>query len=343
MSPATISAPLIKVTAAAGSTCAPVNNAALSAATLCASEAATASVTLKDSAGAVLANRAVRFEALTIGATLAPTATAPSFSRIATVNTDAQGVATVALRADVEATSEAAFIRATDTVSNHRVDTWITVLKQAGGASVLNVVPTTGGMLGYYTNECPFVRREYSLYGGTAPYALTLPVGSTLVMANETVAAAPGGAITVANSGGRFTVENANTVACGTGSTTVVTVTDAKGASVSANYTMSAGSNTRSTTASADLAVSPPSLSLASDPLSAYCSSSTAQFTVSGGTGPYAASASLPQFSTLLSGGTALAVAFQSGAKWRFLKNQITTIYVLDTAGNVAKASLACV
>lgn len=343
VTPATISAPLIKIAAAAGSTCAPVNNPASSVATLCASEAGTASVTLKDSAGAALANRAVRFEALTIGATLASTATSTTFSRIATVNTDAQGVATVALRADVEATSEAAFLRATDTVSNHRIDSWITVLKQVNGASALNVVPTTGGMVGYYSNECPFVRREFNVYGGTAPYAVTLPAGSTLVLSNDSAAAVAGSGVTVANAGGRFTVENADSITCGTATTTDVTATDAKGATVVAKYNMSAGSNTRSATASTDLFLSPPTLSLASDPLSAYCSSSTGRFTVSGGTAPYVVSASLPQFSTVLSGGTSVAAAFQSGPKWKLLKGQTTKIFVMDAAGKVAQAALSCI
>lgn len=341
VTPATISAPLITLTPAATSVCAPVNNALTSAATLCEGETATASVTVKDSAGAPIANRSVRFEVLTIGASLAPNAATTAYSRIATVDTNAQGVATVLVRADAESTSEASFLRATDTVSTHRIDTWITVLKLSSAAPVLNLVPTTGGMVGGYANECPFVRREYTVYGGTAPYAVSVPAGSTLVMANDSGASAPGGAVTVAKAGGRFTTENADSTACATGST-VLTVTDSKGLTAVGAYTMAPGSTARPT-ATTDLAVSPPAMSLTADPLSAYCTSSSARFTVSGGTGPYLVSTSIPQIAALLSGGTSITASFVSGPKWKMLKAQSASILVLDAAGKVAVARLSCI
>lgn len=342
VTPATIPARLITVTPAAGSLCAASNNAATSAATFCGGGFGTASVALKDTAGAALANRSVRFEALTTGATFAATTTAAIFSRVYSVNTDAQGVATAVMRADAEAASEVAFIRATDTVSGHRVDTWVTVLKQSNGASALNIVPTTGGMAGYYTSECPFVRREYNVYGGTAPYAITLPANSLLTLANETAAATTGSGLTVAKSGARFTVENSDSLSC-VALSSIVTVTDALGATTTATYSVTPGSAGRSTTASADLAVSPPTLTLLSDVLSAYCSSSSARFTVSGGTAPYVASGAIPQIATTLTGGTSITASFASDAKWKLLKGQTSIIYVLDSAGKVAVANLSCV
>lgn len=340
VTPATIPSGLIKIVPAAGSVCSPANNAAISVATFCSGETGTASVTLKDSTGAVLANRAVRFEALTIGATFAATANAALFSRVVTVNTDAQGVANVFIRADAEASSEAAFIRATDTVSNHRVDTWITVLKIASGAAALNVVPTTGGMVGYFSSECPFVRREFNVYGGTAPYVVTLPAGSTLVLANESAAAPAGSGVTVAMAGGLFTAENADSTAC-LATSSIITVTDALGVASTATYTVTPGSVARTTTT--ELVVSPVSLSLTADPLSAYCTSSTARYTVSGGTAPYIASTSIPQLSAALSGGTSIAARFVSDSKWKLLKGQTARILVLDAAGKVAVASITCI
>ncbi len=342
VTPATIPAALITVTPAAGSVCAAANNVATTAATLCEGETGTASVTLKDSTGAPIANRSVRFEVLTIGASLAPNATTTAYSRIATVDTNAQGVATTLIRADVESTAEASFLRATDTVSTHRIDTWITVLKLTNAAPVLSFVPTTGGMVGYYASECPFVRREFNIYGGTAPYAVTLPAGSPLVLTNALgVAAVAGSGITVANSGARFTTENADNTACVTGST-VLTVTDALGATAQGAYTMAPGATARPT-ATTDLAVSPPALSLTADPLSAYCSSSSARFTISGGTGPYVVTTSIPQIAATLSGGTSIVASFASGAKWKMLKAQSASILVLDAAGKVAVATLSCV
>ena len=342
VTPATIPAALITVTPAAGSVCASANNAATTAATLCEGETGTASITLKDSTGAPIANRSVRFEVLTIGASLAPNATTTAYSRIATVDTNAQGVASTLVRADVESVSEASFLRATDTVSTHRVDTWITVLKLSNAAPVLSFVPTRGGMTGYYSNECPFVRREFNIYGGTAPYAVTLPAGSPLVLTNgQGVSATAGAGITVAKSGATFTTENADSTTCTTGST-VLTVTDATGATAVGAYTMAPGSVGRPA-ASTDLAASPPALSLVADPLSAYCSSASARYTISGGTAPYIVTTSIPQITATISGGTSIVASFLSGAKWKMLKAQSASILVLDAAGKVATATLSCV
>jgi hypothetical protein len=341
VTPATITSGLIQITPATGSTCAATNNPAITVATMCAGELGTASVTLRNNLGAVLPNREVRFEVLTIGATVAPTPTTAVFSRIATVNTNAQGVATVSIKADIEISSETAFLRATDVTSTHRVDTWITVLKQKDGASVLSMVPTTGGMQGHFSNECPNVRREFSIYGGKAPYAITLPAANTLVLANETAAAAPGGAITVPNSGGRFTVESAESTSCTTAST-ALTITDALGVAITGAYTVAPGTNARPA-ATTDLLVSPPTISITADPLSTYCASSSTRYTISGGTAPYAVSASIPQIVTSLSGGTTVNVSFVSDPKWKMLKGQNASILVLDSAGKVGVATLSCV
>lgn len=338
--PATIPAGLIVVTPATGSVCAPENNAGVTVATLCQGEAATASVTLKDANGVALANRAVRFEALTIGATLAEKSDATVFARLTTVNTDANGVAKVALKADVEATSEAAFLRATDMVSTHRVDTWITVLKQTDGVSALGAVPTTGGLVGYFTAECTPVVREYGIYGGKAPYSVTLPSGSTLILGAGGVEAAAGNGVTVASAGGRFTVKQVASTSCAT-SSALITITDATGATNTATFTIATGSNTRPTTVT-DLTVSPATLSLVADPVSTYCATSSAQFAVAGGTAPYLASASIPQIATTLTNGNLINASFVSDGKWKMLKGQSASLLVLDGAGKVATALLSC-
>lgn len=341
VTPATIPAGVITVTPASGSLCAGEGNPSVAVATLCSSENGTASVTLKDANGAAIANRPVRFEALTFGATFAATATTNVFSRIATVNTDANGVATVALRTDVEVTSEAAFLRATDTVSTHRVDSWINVLKHTDNLTTLSVIPTTTGFVGYYTSECPRIKRDYGVQGGKAPYAVTLAAGSTLVLGDGTTTASPGAGVTLAKAGGRFTVESAATTSCTT-SSNVITVTDSVGATATASYTIAPGSASRGT-ATTDLAIAPPSLSLAADPVSAYCTSGSARFTISGGTAPYKASASIPQIATAISADTTVDVSYVSDAKWKLLKGQSASVLVLDNAGKVVVATVTCI
>ncbi|MBL8310805.1 MAG: hypothetical protein JNL19_10320 [Burkholderiales bacterium] len=341
VTPATIPSGRIAVTPASGSVCAPENNAAVTAATLCAGELGTAAVTLRDANGAVLSNRSVRFEALTIGATLSATKDNAFYSRIATVNTDSSGVASVFLKADVEATSESAFLRATDTVSGHRVDTWIMVLKQTNGASDLAIVPTTGGQFSYYSSECPYTVREYGVNGGTAPFTISLASGSTLSLGDGVTTAAPGAAVVLPAAGARFTVTNSASTTC-TATASTVTVTDAKGATALATHNLTPGSNARPT-ATTDLTLSPPSITMVADTVATYCTSGTTRFTVSGGTAPYIATASIPQISTSIgSDGVTLTAAFTSDAKWKMLKGQTSSVLVLDAAGKVVTAILAC-
>ena len=342
VTPATIPAGKITVVGAANSVCAIENNSAITTATICQSETGTASVTLRDSTGAVLANRAVLFEALSTGAAFAEKADSAVFARLATVNTDANGVATVALRGDVEAVSEAALLRATDKVSTHRVDTWITVLKQTSGVSALSIVPASGGLIGYYTNECSEVVREYGVHGGKAPYTVTLPAGSTLAVRALTISTSSNLLqTTVDAAGGRFVVTQPATTTCPT-SSILMTVTDALGATSTASFTVASGGNTRSTAAATDLVVTPPTLSFVADASSTYCTSSSARFAVAGGTAPYVVSSSIPQIATALTYDNFIDVSFVSNAKWKMLKGQTASVLVLDSVGKVTSAVLSC-
>ena len=338
--PATITTPVITVTNAAGSVCAAENNSGITVATLCAGEIGSASIMLKDANGAVLANREVLFEVLTFGGTVAPKADSSVFARLATVTTDATGKAAVALKADVEASSEAAFLRATDVTGTHRIDTWFNVLKQTSGVSDLSVVPARAGFTAYYTNECPLVRREYGISGGKAPYAVTLPAANTLVLNDGTAAAAPGAGITVAKAGARFTVQSSEATTC-LSSTTEMTVTDALGVISKPTFIIAAGAATRPA-ATVDLTLSPPNISLAADLISTYCTTSNTRYAITGGTEPYLVSTSIPQIFATVNSANAVDVSFTSDSKWRMLKGQIATVLVLDTAGKVATATLAC-
>ena len=338
--PATITTPLITVAAAAGSVCAPENNTLVTAATLCAGEIGSASVILKDANGAVIANREVRFEVLTFGGSVAAKADSAVFARLATVTTDATGKATVALKADVEVGSEAAFLRATDVVSTHRIDSWFNVLKQTNGVSDLNLVPATGGFTAFYTNECPLVRREYGINGGKAPYAVSLPAANTLVLNDGATSAAPGAAITVAKAGARFTVQSAEAATCATAST-LLTITDALGATTTGTFNVVAGATARPA-ATTDLTLSPPNISLAADLVSTYCASSNVRYSIAGGTGPYLVSTSIPQIAATVNGTNAVNVSFASDSKWKMLKGQVATVLVLDAAGKVVTATLGC-
>lgn len=339
VTPATITG-MIRVTGAANSLCGLQNNPAVSVVTLCANESGSAAVTLKDANGAALPNREVRFEALSIGAGFASAANATAFSRVATALTDAQGVATVAVRGDLDVTTDAAFFRATDVTSGHRVDTWLTVLKQENGASALTTVSGSGGVVGYFVNECPRVRRDYHVYGGKAPYAVTMPAGSTLILSNASGSSAAGAGTTVATAGDKFSAENVASSTCTT-STTTLTVTDSLGATYQPTFTIAPGASTRPTT-STELMIVPAAVSTVTGALSTHCTSSTADFVISGGTAPYTVTAAIPQVLTTKTSATAVTASYLSDAKWKMLKGQSTSILVLDAAGKIVIATLNC-
>jgi len=339
VTPATITG-LMRVTGAANSLCGVQNNPAVSVVTICPNEVGSAAVTLKDANGVALANREVRFEALSIGAGFAASANATAFSRVASATTDAQGVATVAVRGDVDVTTEATFFRATDVTSGHRVDTWITVLKQENGGPVLTTASGSAGVVGYFVNECPRVRRDYHVYGGKAPYAVTMPAASTLILSNASGSGAVGAATTVAAAGDRFSAENVPSSTCTT-STTTLTVTDSLGATYSPTFTIAPGASTRPT-ANTDLMIAPAAVSAVTGSLSTYCTASSADFVISGGTAPYKVTAAIPQVATTMTSATTVTASYASDAKWKMLKGQSTSILVLDAAGKIVIATLNC-
>jgi hypothetical protein len=340
VTPATIIG-VMSIAQAATSLCKNENNSAITAAALCAGETATASVTLRDNNGAAISGRAVKFEAQSAGATVAPGATNTSFGREATVTTDAAGIATVAVRADSTAPTEAVFLRATDTGSGHRVDTWITTLLQASGVTTLNTIPSNAGVNGYYSSECSQSSREYSVHGGQPPYALTLPAASALTLTGSAGAAAPGAGVTVTTAGGTFSVQQPANTTCASTST-IVTVTDALGKTVQPTFVFGPGSISKPA-ASTTLEFTPPSITFSAPFFSAYCTTSKARVVIRGGTAPYAVSTSIPQVTASLVDASTVEVGYVSDPKWKILKNQSARLLVQDATGKLAAATVSCI
>ena len=145
----------------------------------------------------------------------------------------------------------------------------------------------------------------------------------------------------LANAGARFTAMSAgNTTAC-VSAATVITVTDSLGIVATANYILTAGATARPA-ATTDLALAPPNISLAADPVSTYCTTSSARYNITGGTAPYLVSTSIPQITATLSDTNRVDVQFASDSKWKMLKGQVASILVLDAAGKVVTATLGC-
>jgi hypothetical protein len=335
VTPTTISGPIV-FTPPAASRCKAENSAGISAATFCAGDVGTAAVTLRDGAGAPIANRPVMVEVRSTGASVARVASGAPYSSDVTVNTDASGLATVSLRADSNNVSEAVFVRATDSVSSHRMDTWMSVLQQTSGATPLSAAPATAGILGTYTNECSVSRREFVIYGGKAPYAITLPSGATITVAGTSGIA--GATAIVDAAGGTFVINQPTTTTCAA-INAVITITDAAGVKVSPTFAYGPGGATKPTGTTFEFA--PAAITLTATPASAHCSSSATRIAVRGGTAPYVVSASIPQVSATLSG-TDVDVSYVSDSRWKLLRGQTANILATDATGKIASALLSC-
>jgi hypothetical protein len=190
--------------------------------TLCSGQNGTASVLLTGPAGAPLADRQIRFDAVqgnfsfvsAAGQQLVPTLT---------VATDQNGFAVVTLQVPVNATTQIATLRATDVASGNAISSNFTIVAFNDGASVLSVSPTSVSVPGspHSPAQCAIgIPVTYYVYGGTPPYtiAANLP---TFVSITGTP---------VANSGGGFTVRANSCV------DEVLTITDASGRFVNASF-----------------------------------------------------------------------------------------------------------
>jgi len=118
-----------------------------------------------------------------------------------TVTSDSAGNAQVIIRADVDAPTQPAQIRATDIASGQQITGDFLIQQRTDGATILTVVPPEATFTGPYVNECSRgFRVDYFIYGGTPPYRITqaFPTGSTLV---DSIVSANGGFFEVISNG----------------------------------------------------------------------------------------------------------------------------------------------
>jgi hypothetical protein len=191
---------------------------------VCAGQTASATVTVRNAAGAGLQGRTVRFENvqgnyqfITSGPGLPET-----LANSITVTTDQNGQAIVRLRADVNAPTQVALIRATELTSGNVLNGSFVIAQFTAGAGTLTAIPTTWTLTGPDSSNCAAnVPVTYYIFGGTPPYRIqsTLPGFVNIVPP------------IVQTNGGGFTAVVTGTV-CTNEAGAPITITDATGRTI---------------------------------------------------------------------------------------------------------------
>lgn len=189
---------------------------------VCAGQTASVTVLVRNLAGAGIQGRSVRFENvqgnyqfLTNGPGLPET-----LANSITVTTGQDGLAVVRLKADVNAPTQVALIRATELTSGNVLNSSFVIAQFTDGAGTLTAIPTTWTVTGPNSSSCAAnTPVTYYIFGGTPPYRIqsTLPDfanivptlvqtnggGFTAVLTGLVCSPAPGASITITDATGR--------------------------------------------------------------------------------------------------------------------------------------------
>jgi len=243
---------------------------------ICSGQTGTATVTLQLPGGGAAPGRQVRFDVVTGPYAIAATGSGASVPTV-TVTSDAGGNAQVIIRANVDAPTQPAQIRATDLTSSQQVTGDFLIQQRTDGTTILTVVPSQTTFIGPFVNECTNgFRADYFIYGGTPPYRITqaFPTGSLLFGSTGL-----GGTSAIVDVAGGF-FEVRSTGVCVNPQT--FSILDATGRQTTALFFNIAGTATR------PVATPPPALAIVPGGISYDCTSArNVDFVITGGTPPY--------------------------------------------------------
>jgi hypothetical protein len=244
---------------------------------ICSGQTGTATVTLTVPGGGPASGRQVRFDVVAgpygivvAGGTPSSAPTVPSLI----VTSDASGIATVNLRADNDAPTQPAQIRATDLTSGQQVTADFLVQQRTDGATLLTVVPSEVNITGPFVDVCSAgFRVDYYIYGGTPPYRVTPSFPDAVTILNNLVTA----------SGGFFrAITNGTCV-----NPVTFSIVDATGRQTSATLNNVPGSAAIPTPPEpSDLVVTPGNQNVVL-PSGQSCADQQYKFVITGGTRPY--------------------------------------------------------
>jgi hypothetical protein len=189
---------------------------------VCAGQTASVTVRVRNVAGAGIQGRAVRFENvqgnyqfLTNGPGLPET-----LANSITVTTGQDGLAVVRLKADVNAPTQVALIRATELTSGNVLNSSFVIAQFTDGTGTLTAIPTTWTVTGPDVGNCAAnTPVTYYIFGGTPPYRIqstqpgfanivptlvqTNGGGFTAILTGDLCSPAPGVSITITDATGR--------------------------------------------------------------------------------------------------------------------------------------------
>ena len=251
---------------------------------ICSGQNGTASVTVLGPQGGPILGRAVRYDVLGTAYSIATTNPAQPFVSSLIVFSDANGVASVIIKANVSAPTQFVQLTATDLTSGQQLTGNFIIQQLTDGSTILTVVPPEAKITGAFLNECSTgFHTDYYIYGGTPPYRVTSTFPNSITLLNSIVAA----------NGGFFeAVTNGSCV-----NPLTFSILDATGRQTTATLINEPGTTARPVVVAPPLAIAPPSATVPSPPATVPptvppivgCAGKTFQFIATGGTPPYSA------------------------------------------------------
>ena len=155
---------------------------------ICSGQNGTAAVTVLGPQGGPLAGRQVQFDVVTGAFGLATPNASQTVVTSLTVLSDANGVASVIVKANVSAPTQFAQLRVTDVTSGQKLSGNFLIQQITDGSKILTVVPGTAKISGAVKGSCSSgFTTQYFIYGGTPPYRVTSTFPSAVTLANSTV------------------------------------------------------------------------------------------------------------------------------------------------------------
>lgn len=304
---------------------------------ICSGETAAAQILVKGANTSPISNRQIRFDVLQGAYNFVLDQNGTTLAKSATVLSDQNGRAIVAIKADASVGTQIALIRATDVASGNRIDTWFTIVQSTAGVASYNVSPQVGRINGYYVNTCGAGSLSYQIYGGVAPYTVFASSIASVVLE---VGATRGQTVVVPVTGGYFNAVSLGGTCAGT-TTTLFTITDATGRVITATFDSVAGTVALPVApAPDDLVVSPPDARISCAP------GSMVVFTISGGTAPYTVATDRPYVPPAVPEPSPTNGTTVSGGNVRlnqlFAPGTVINIAIADAKSKTISAKITC-
>jgi hypothetical protein len=260
---------------------------------VCSGQDGTATVTLRSFEGAPLAGRQVRFDVVQGQYLFYSDNPAQPFMTTSTVTSDQNGLAIVRFKANVNAVTGAALIRATDLITGNTVNGSFVIAQFTDGTGTLSIIPKEAKISMFYKGDCSSgVPTSFYIFGGTPPYRVVTDFPDGLLISGSPVQTNGGGFIATTRG---WCLDPGNVIA-----------TDATGRTLAAQIINEDGDEERPT-----IPVPTPEL-MVTPPTAALTCGQTATFVISGGVGSTFVAASVSPVLTVTVAGRVLSVTLNA-------------------------------